>query len=155
MSGGFVLSGPGADSGLGSCDRARTRHSWNVWIQATDHAGLRSTDRSGCNGSADARLRSAGPRASARLLTAALRDKRKIDATRLDRRRFRTSCVSLERRPKLMPRNIALPRELRVALWIDYLQRVRTGALSDFEEALEQLGPDFPDEEGHALVERH
>ncbi len=94
-----------------------------------------------------------GPRGSARLLTSALRDKRKIDGARLDPQTLQDKLRQYGAPPKPVPRNIAIPRELRVALWIDYLQRVRTGARMELEKALDQLEPDLSDQERRQLVE--
>ena len=96
-----------------------------------------------------------GPRASQWLLSLSLRDKRKVDertASRLDRKIVFEELRRFGIPPKAVPRQLQLARDVRVGIWVDYLDRQRVEVRKNLESALDQLSPDLNQEEREQLA---
>ena len=96
-----------------------------------------------------------GPRASQWLLSLSLRDKRKVDertAGRLDRKTVFDELRRFGIPPKAVPRQLQLARDVRVGIWVDYLDRLRAEVRKNLESALDQLSPDLNQEEREQLA---
>ncbi len=96
-----------------------------------------------------------GPRASQWLLSLSLRDKRKVDertASRLDRKTVFDELRRFGIPPKAVPRQLQLARDVRVGVWVDYLDRLRAEVRKNLETALDQLSPDLNQEEREQLA---
>lgn len=96
-----------------------------------------------------------GPKASQWMLALSLRDKRKVDAKtagRLDRKVVFDELRRFGIPPKAVPRQLQIARDVRVGLWLDYLDRLRGDVRKNLESALDQLGPDLTQEEREQLA---
>lgn len=96
-----------------------------------------------------------GPRATSWLLKQTVHEKRKLDsktASRLDPQATTDELRRLGFPPKAVPRNMQLAREVRVAIWVDYLDRLRAEVPQNLETAIKQLG-DMRDDERQQLAQ--
>jgi hypothetical protein len=85
-----------------------------------------------------------GPKASTMLIARCLKAKYKIDeqtAARLDRETVMAELRRWGSPPKKIPRSLPVPQEWRVAMWVDYLQRLTADVRKNLADAVEQLGP--------------
>jgi hypothetical protein len=84
-----------------------------------------------------------GPKASAMLIGRCLNAKYKIDektAARLDADTVMTELRRWGSPPKKLPKSLPVPQSWRVAMWVDYLQRLTADVRKNLAEALEQVG---------------
>ncbi|MGI8746627.1 MAG: hypothetical protein ACR2NN_29440 [Bryobacteraceae bacterium] len=96
-----------------------------------------------------------GPKASQWMLALSLREKRKVDAKtagRFDRKVVFDELRRFGIPPKAVPRQLQIARDVRVGLWLDYLDRLRGDVRKNLESALDQLGPDLTQEEREQLA---
>ncbi len=96
-----------------------------------------------------------GPKASALLIGFVLQKARKLDSGVAERLHPEAVMAELRRfgsPPKRVPKGLPIPRELRVRMWLDYLDSLRSDVRKSLSDALEQLAPVAP-EERQALVQ--
>lgn len=86
-----------------------------------------------------------GPKASQLLIGFALSGKRKLNASMAERLHTETLAAELRRigsPPKRPPKSLPVPHDLRLRLWVDYLERLQSDVHKNLADALEQFGPE-------------
>lgn len=96
-----------------------------------------------------------GPKASALLVGFVLQKTRKLESDVAQRLDPETVLAELRRfgsPPKRVPKGLPIPRELRLRMWLDHLDKLRSDLRKNLADSLDQLDPVTP-EERQALVQ--